>query len=159
MLRRALRYFGVLAVSGGLLTAIACSRATTEVPLDDTTPLPVSTSASGLRFDPAAIDSAYIMQDVLHVVTRYGGGCRTHRFAMVSSMAFLESYPVQLPLALGHDAQGDLCRAIKGSLERFDLSSIRRAYLASYGQGGPIILQVREPGEGGKTVSVRYEVR
>ena len=50
-------------------------------------------------------------------------------------------------------------RALIGSLERFGLSSIRQAYLAGYGQGGPIFLQLREPGEGGKTVSVRYEVR
>lgn len=147
--------FAVLLV----VSVTACERPTADSPIDDGRPQPVVTSSTGHRFDRAFIDSAYVKDDILHVAIQYGGGCRTHRFSLISSGTYLESYPVQLPMALAHDAQADPCRAFKWTVERFDLTAVKRAYLASYKQGGPLVLQLREPGDGAKTVSVRYEVK
>lgn len=122
-------------------------------------PQPVLTSSTGHRFDRSSIDSAYVKDDILHVFIEYNGGCRTHRFSLISSGTYLESYPVQLPMALAHDALSDPCRAMKHTVERFDLTSVKRTYLGNYKQGGPLMLQLREPGDGAKTVSVRYAMK
>jgi hypothetical protein len=152
---RVLRFpFLVAAVS-----LLACQSPTSDDPPVSGQPRPVVASPTGQRFDAAIIDSARVTQDVLQVFVQYGGGCRTHQFALISSGIFLESYPVRLGLRLAHDAQGDPCRAIKASVERFDLRPVRQAYQASYGQGGPIILELREPGQNGKVVPVRYEIQ
>ncbi len=141
------------------VSLLACQSPTSDDPPSSGQPRPVVTTTTGQRFDPAIIDSARVTQDVLELFVQFGGGCRTHRFALISSGVFLESYPVRLGLNLAHNAQGDPCRAIKSSVERFDLRPVRQAYLTSYGQGGPLILELREPGQSGKVVSVRYDIR
>lgn len=152
------RWLHTLSVASGFMLA-ACQTPTSDGAVASDDPRPIVSSANNHRFDAARIDSARVERDILQLFVQYGGGCRSHRFALISSGVFLESYPVQVPLALSHDADGDMCRALKTSIERFDLASVRSAYLASYGKGGPVILQVREPGPDGKTVSVRYEVK
>ncbi|MBA3918760.1 MAG: hypothetical protein K2Y26_15790 [Gemmatimonadaceae bacterium] len=138
---------------------LACQNPTSDDPPPNGQPRPVVSKATGQRFDAAIIDSARVTQDVLQIFVQYGGGCQTHNFALVSSGVFLESYPVRLGLNLAHDANGDRCKALKTSVERFDLRPVRQTYLTSYGQSGPLILELREPGQSGKVVSVRYDIR
>ncbi len=116
-------------------------------------------STSAHRFDPAVIDSASMQGNVLVLHLSHGGGCGNHEFALLSSGAFLESNPVQVPMALAHNANGDLCRALLSTTQRFNLAVLRLQFLTSYPQGGPAILQIRAPGPSGLTTSVRYDVR
>lgn len=78
--------------------------------------------------------------DTLSLDIQYGGGCAEHRFALLVDPAFMESQPVQVVARLAHDAAGDPCRALLGRTLRFDLSSVRRHYIASYGGGGGTVL-------------------
>src|SRR5688572_15553703 len=52
--------------------------------------------------DAVTIDSAVTREDTLHLVVQYGGGCRTHRFALLLGNAFMESHPVQVHARLAH---------------------------------------------------------
>lgn len=90
--------------------------------------------------------------DTLTVAIRFGGGCRTHEFALLVSPAFMESYPVQMSGSLAHDAHGDTCRAIVHDTLRLDLSPLRRAYTAAYRtESDTLVLHVA-----GWPLSVRY---
>ena len=91
--------------------------------------------------DPFVLNAATITGDTLTVNASYGGGCRTHEFTLVASDVFLESYPVQLAVALAHEANGDLCRAWLTEEHDFDLTPIKRMYQNAYRQdAGTIIL-------------------
>lgn len=145
--------------SGVLLTwvMLACGAPTVEVPrADGVKPLLVASTPAAMPLDPATIDSASVAGDVLTLHLTHGGGCRTHTFALHSSGAFLESYPVQVLAQLSHDGAGDPCRALVLHVEHFDLKPLRELYRKSYGAGGELALQVRAPGEGGTTTTVRY---
>lgn len=141
------------------LVATACNSPTDASPADSTAALTVTTATVGYRYDAAFIDSARVEGNVLVLHLKFGGGCRSHHFALLSSGVFLESYPVQVPMALAHNGNGDPCRAFLARTQRFDLSALRRRFLASYPGGGPMILQIKEPGPEGGTESVRFDVR
>ena len=98
--------------------------------------------------DPYELSAATIMGDTLTVTVSYGGGCETHRFTLVASNVFLESYPVQLGASLAHDANGDLCRAWLTEVLAFDLTPIKRMYQDAYRQdAGTIILRLEHAPE------------
>lgn len=100
--------------------------------------------------DPFQLNAASIMGDTLSVSVSYGGGCRTHRFTLVASNAFMESYPVQLRASLAHVANDDPCRAWVTADYDFDLTPIKRRYQEGYRQeAGTIILILEDnPGDG-----------
>ena len=100
--------------------------------------------------DPFQLNAASIMGDTLSVSVSYGGGCRTHRFTLVASNAFMESYPVQLRASLAHVANEDPCRAWVTADYDFDLTPIKRRYQEGYRQeAGTIILILEDnPGDG-----------
>ncbi|BAH37299.1 MAG TPA: hypothetical protein DGD08_00730 [Gemmatimonas aurantiaca] len=148
----------------GLLLAqallISCTAPTTGTPRDDgVKPLQVTSSSSALRFDAATIDSASIAGDVLSLHVTHGGGCTTHTFGLHTSGIFLESYPVQVPAQLSHDAADDRCRALVRPVLRFDLSALRTLYQKAYGARGELVLNVQAPGGGGASTSVRYVIQ
>ena len=98
--------------------------------------------------DPFVLNAAAIAGDTLTVNVSYGGGCRTHRFTLVASNVFLESYPVQLGVALAHDADGDLCRAWLTEEYDFDLTPLKRLYQnANQEDAGTIILRLEHSPE------------
>ena len=83
------------------------------------------------------------MGDTLTVTVSYGGGCETHRFTLVASNVFLESYPVQLGASLAHDANGDSCEAWLTEDWDFDLTPIKRMYQDAYRvDAGTIVLRL-----------------
>jgi hypothetical protein len=83
--------------------------------------------------DPVEVRRWSLDGDVLTLEVRYGGGCREHRFALVSSPAWRLSMPPQVGLVLAHDADGDMCRALLSETLRYDLSSLRDAYFQDAG--------------------------
>ena len=90
--------------------------------------------------DPYELSAATIMGDTLTVTVSYSGGCETHRFTLVASNVFLESYPVQLGASLAHDANGDSCERWVTEDWDFDLTPIKRMYQDAYREDAGIIV-------------------
>ena len=85
----------------------------------------------------------------MRVTVQYGGGCARHEFRVVASHVFMESHPVQSAIAIRHNANGDMCRALLTRDLRFDLSALRDAWRRSYRQEhGTIVLRLRGYAEG-----------
>jgi len=100
--------------------------------------------------DPYALSDASVTGDTLTLRVHFGGGCETHRFALVVTRLFMESDPVQIPATLAHDGRGDPCDAVVEETLRFDLTPVRRIYQEAYG-AGPATLVLVVDGRG-----VRY---
>lgn len=91
--------------------------------------------------DDYELNAATVRGDTLAVSVSYSGGCRVHRFTLVSAEVFKESDPVQLDVAITHDADGDPCEAYPTEDYQFILDPIKARYKASYGSGpGTIVL-------------------
>ncbi|MDE2847671.1 MAG: hypothetical protein OXO51_13240 [Gemmatimonadota bacterium] len=91
--------------------------------------------------DDFELNAAAVRGDTLAVSVSYSGGCRAHRFTLVAAEAFMESDPVQLDVAIAHDADGDPCEAYPTEDYYFILDPIKARYKASYGSGaGTIVL-------------------
>ena len=102
-------------------------------------------SATQWGTDDYELGAAVVSGDTLAVTLSYGGGCKTHRFTLVSAEAFMESDPVQLAVAIAHDADGDPCQAYLTEDYHFILDPIKARYKASYGTGaGTIILGLKD---------------
>jgi hypothetical protein len=82
--------------------------------------------------DPVTISSAVVRGDSLELSVSFGGGCREHRFLLLSDAAWMESYPVQVGARLSHDARDDNCDAWLSRVLRFDLTPLKAAYNSSY---------------------------
>jgi len=100
--------------------------------------------------DPYALAEASVAGDTLTLRVHFGGGCETHRFALVVTRLFMESDPVQIPATLAHDGRDDACDAVVNETLRFDLTPVRRIYQEAYG-AGPATLVLVVDGRG-----VRY---
>lgn len=99
--------------------------------------------------DDYALEAAAVAGDTLAVTLSYSGGCRTHRFTLVAAEAFMESDPVQLEVAIAHDADGDPCEAYPTEEIHFILDPIKARYKASYGTGqGTIVLRLARAPDG-----------
>ena len=106
---------------------------------------------AGNRFgtDTYALNSATITDDTLNISVSYSGGCEEHQFTLVASDIFLESFPVQLPASIAHNANGDTCEAYPTENYRFDLTPIKTMYQEAYRQeAGTIILRLKDAPDG-----------
>ncbi len=114
---------------------------------------PVTADPLTLQNDPFQLDTAWIEEHVLHVDVHYGGGCQEHEWTMyMAPPAFLESYPVQANLFLSHEGNNDACEAWIAEHLTFDLRPVEHLFMLSYGDGGPLYLNLYhyftdEPGE------------
>ena len=106
---------------------------------------------AGDRFgtDEYTLNSAIITDDTLNISVSYSGGCEDHQFTLVASDTFLESFPVQLPVFIAHNANGDTCEAYPTENYRFDLTPIKKMYQEAYRQeAGTIILRLKDAPDG-----------
>ena len=108
----------------------------------DTPPLIVSqtTGLDGFSRDALDIRDARVDAGVLEVDVTYGGGCTEHHLDAVAHTGWMESNPVQVGVALAHDARGDTCKALIQRTLRFDLEPLREAYASVYGEGNATLL-------------------
>ena len=139
---------------GGLDTPVAVS-------VDDVPPVGprsgavvVSEVPHVLGQDPFVLNDAAIAGDTLSLDLSYAGGCARHEFTLVASELFRESDPVQLPLTLAHDANGDSCEAWLTQDYEFDLSVLRDRYRQAYGDGPGRIVLLLEGAPGGTLLYV-----
>ena len=101
-------------------------------------------STAELGADEYELDAAAITGDTLVVTVSYGGGCEDHFFALDASAAFAESDPVQLMVALAHNANGDACQRWVTQDYLFDLAPLKTRYQEEYQQdAGAIVLQLK----------------
>ena len=104
--------------------------------------------------DSFVLNGAAIAGDALSLNLSYAGGCARHEFTLVVSESFRESDPVQLPLSLAHDANGDSCEAWLTQDYEFDLSPLRDRYRQAYGDGPGRIVLLLEGAPGGTLLYV-----
>ncbi len=98
--------------------------------------------------DRFQLSAASITGDTLAVTVSYSGGCQVHQFTLVASDSFLESDPVQLEVALAHNANGDLCRAWLTEDLLFSLVPIKERFQSQYQDSGRVVLLLEDaPGE------------
>ena len=100
-------------------------------------------STADLGADEYELNAAAITGDTLVVTVSYGGGCEDHFFALDASAAFAESDPVQLMVALAHNANGDACQRWVTQDYLFNLAPLKARYQEEYQQNaGTIVLQL-----------------
>ena len=100
-------------------------------------------AALGLGDDDYVLNNAMIAGDTLTISVSYAGGCERHAFILVISASFIDSSPVQLPVVLRHEANGDSCEAWLTQSYAFDLAIVRSRYRETYGSGaGRVLLQL-----------------
>jgi hypothetical protein len=99
--------------------------------------------------DPVRITAARIDGDSLRVSVETGGGCAQHVFRLAVQSTFLESFPVQVHAALGHDSNGDRCRALLRADLAASLAPLADTYRRAYQtRTGVITLRLEGWGEG-----------
>jgi hypothetical protein len=102
--------------------------------------------------DAAQIQAARIDGDTLRLEVQYGGGCTQHVFRLLAGTGFMESNPVQTRLYLGHNANGDMCRALVRPTLAFSLAPLAELWRRNYGRRpGTMIVRLE-----GWTGELRY---
>ncbi len=96
--------------------------------------------------DAATIDSIKIIQDQLLIQIHFGGGCKTHQFALYVWQGLSKSNPPQVEIFLSHDNHGDSCEAWLGQELEFDLIPVKDYFSTTYQLSGPLLLRIYEPG-------------
>ena len=77
------------------------------------------------KSDPImGIDTVEVKGNTLFIHVSYGGGCRTHEFQVIGSLAIAKSFPPIRALQLVHNANDDMCRAIVRSVIEVDLEEV-----------------------------------
>ena len=95
--------------------------------------------------DEYVLNTVMIKDDTLKINVSYSGGCKDHQFTLIASESFLESFPVQLPIFVAHNANGDTCEAYPTEDYHFDLTPIKTMYQEAYQQeAGTIILRLKD---------------
>jgi hypothetical protein len=90
--------------------------------------------------DPSAVESAEVVGDRLVVTSGYGGCGPTLSWACWDG-TFLESYPVQVPIAIHHEPAGD-CDAYITETISVSLAPVIDGYVDAYGAADTMILRV-----------------
>ena len=107
----------------------------TTPPSEDLEPPPLLSDCEGYDSRTATIYDAVITDDTLTLSLSYGGGCETHEWSLCwPGQSFAESEPVQVSLALWHDANGDNCDAGFKEDRDFDLTTLRESWTTAYQQ-------------------------
>lgn len=66
-----------------------------------------------------------IRGDILSLLVQYGGGCKTHEWALKTDGNYAKSLPPQITLNIEHDAKGDMCRALFMDTIKFNIEKIK----------------------------------
>lgn len=122
-----------------VILGAGCNSSAEPSPID----LPSSSLSAGTRgravvtdsawaADPITIENAHIDGDTLIATVTHGGGCRTHDYQLIVGTAWMESFPVQAPGRMSHDAHGDPCKALLRHELRINLTPIADVYRVNY---------------------------
>jgi hypothetical protein len=95
--------------------------------------------------DQVTITDARVEGRTLHLSLQFGGGCKTHRFALVAGAELGESNPPYTLLRLAHDGHDDFCDALVTRNLEVDLSPI--VPLVQQSGAAALRFELVEPGE------------
>lgn len=113
-----------------------------------------------LPSDPVDLDSVAVQGSLLELHVAYSGGCEVHQLDARLFGGWMESFPVQVRMAVSHEDNDDPCDAIVFRTLRFDMGPVEAAYAASYPGETPgqrtLIIHIQLPGEA-RTETLRYE--
>lgn len=110
----------------------------------------------GFGTDALQLLGARVEGGILEVDTQWSGGCQRHDVDAVAWTGWMESHPVQVGVALAHDAHGDACEALVRRTLRFDLAPLSRAYAKAYGDGPATLVLRVGAASGGDVVGVAF---
>ena len=79
--------------------------------------------------DPFTVKSASIKGDVLSLKVSYSGGCNDHEFKAITNRTYMKSMPPKLGITIEHNANGDMCKALKTETLTFNLVPIGNVVL------------------------------
>lgn len=96
--------------------------------------------------NPAVIELAQISEDTLQLTVSYSGGCREHHFKLFGSRSIIKTNPPQAEIYLSHNSNGDMCEAWITENIKFDLSPLKNYFQQNFGNNGPLLLRIYEPG-------------
>jgi hypothetical protein len=114
---------------------------------DDDSASSAAISLDLCELDPPAQDafdlgSTSITGDVLSAEVSYSGGCEVHEFSACWNGMFRTSLPMQVTVAIGHNANGDTCEAYLTETLVIDLTDIRTNWEQGNSAPGTIMLHV-----------------
>ena len=89
--------------------------------------------------DDVMINDVSIVNNKLVLNVSYSGGCKEHLFKLIASDSWLESYPVQTPILLSHDANNDNCEAFITETLSFNLLPLKERYQELYKESSATI--------------------
>lgn len=95
--------------------------------------------------DQVTITTARLEGRTLYLTLRFGGGCRTHGFALVAGTELGESNPPYTLFRLAHDGNGDMCEALLLRNVEVDLTPI--VLLVQQSGGTALRFSLVEPGD------------
>ena len=143
-----LRCLTLLAAAAFLVAGCRGTTADRGPAADPALPVPVVFGSAALRTDSFDLNAAAVSGNILTVNVSFSGGCRYHVFVLTAAGAFRESDPVQLPMVLTHDDNGDTCQAYPTEDRRFDLTPIKERYRAAYGLDSGSVRLLLQPAPG-----------
>jgi hypothetical protein len=106
--------------------------------------------------DDVLINDVSILNNKLVINISYSGGCKDHFFKLVASDSWLESYPVQTPILLSHDANNDNCEAFLTETLSFNLQPLKERYKELYKENSATIVLLIEGGTENFTVNYSF---
>ena len=106
-------------------------------------------------FDFYELNEVSVKRNTLMANISYGGGCRTHEFALIMSDSFtVTKSETQLEGSIAHNANGDLCEAWLTEDIEFDLTPIKDLHRNNKLGGESVMLILKLPND--KQVEVQY---
>ena len=72
------------------------------------------------------IDTAYVKENNLIIITSYSGGCGQHSFELVWSGVYYKSLPMKAPLQIVHKATNENCKDAKKIILSCDISALKQ---------------------------------
>lgn len=94
--------------------------------------------------DSLTVQKINMDKNTLQLVVSYGGGCKSHQFALYGFAGFLKSLPPQADLFLSHNGNGDPCKALIIQELNFNLENLLTACKQQFGTG-QIMLRINIP--------------
>lgn len=99
----------------------------------------------GVPRDPFTLLGAGAEGHVVWLQVGFSGCDPEQPFALLASVDFEESEPVQSRAIVAHDNEGQLCDAWFERRLRFDATPLLDAYAEAYGAPGPVVLRLEGP--------------
>lgn len=76
------------------------------------------------KSDAVEINSVSIDGNIMTLKVSFSGGCEGHQFELIGSEMVMKSLPGKRPVALIHNANGDMCEAYLTEEIQFDISEL-----------------------------------